>query len=609
MAIEAVSAAPPAAGSSVVLLSGAPIDVDRSLSGRRWVWRAADARVAMALAQRLGVDEVVGRILAGRGVGLDAAERFLDPTLREMLPEPFGLADMEAATERLAAAVIDGERIGILGDYDVDGATSAALLIRFFAAAGGRTRLHVPDRIAEGYGPNTPALLALGDAGVSIVVTVDCGTGAHEPLEAAARAGLDVIVVDHHAADSHLPRAFAVVNPKRLDDRSGQGQLAAVGVAFLLVVAVNRALREAGWYAARPEPDLTGWLDLVALGTVCDVVPLVGVNRALVRQGLRTMGRRRNAGLRALADVAGLDAAPGTYHVGFVLGPRVNAGGRVGRSDLGARLLASDDPVEALELARRLDAHNRERREIEAAVLEAALARIEGAAEAHADALVFVAGEGWHPGVIGIVAGRLKERYHRPACVVAIAGDVGVGSGRSIDGVDLGAMIIAARQAGLLQRGGGHSMAAGFTVSRERMADLAAFLQERTAARMTEAGLVPLLHLDGTLRPDAVTAELVSVIGRIGPFGSGNPEPRFAIPGARVTYAQVVGDGHVRCAIAGDAGGGLKAIAFRSADTPLGAALLRRDGAPHHLAVRVRLDTWGGRERVEMHIDDAAPVW
>src|SRR5271169_6191488 len=424
--------------------AGVVLGVERSVCGRRWRLRNGDARAGEAIAERLGVPEIVGRLLAQRGIDLDRAPGFLAPHLR----------DMDAATALLVRAVHGGETIGVFGDYDVDGATSAALLARFYAATGTRTRIYVPDRLREGYGPNTPALLSLREEGVRIVVAVDCGTTAHQPLADAAEAGIEVIVIDHHVAEPLLPRAAAVVNPNRLDESSSHGALAAVGVAFLLIVAVNRALRRAGWYGgARSEPDLLQWLDLVALGTVCDVVPLAGVNRALVAQGTKVARRRGNPGLVALAAVAGIGEPIDTYHLGFVLGPRVNAGGRVGGADLGARLLATDDPVLAAELAARLDAYNHERRDIEARTLEAAIAMVEGSAQS--PVLVFAAAQGWHPGVIGIVAARLKERYERPACVVALGDGVGRGSGRSIAGLPLGPAVIAARQAGLLSNGGG----------------------------------------------------------------------------------------------------------------------------------------------------------
>src|SRR5215469_11893707 len=436
--------------------AGTFLAVERSVCGRRWRLRAGDNREAQLFAERLGLPEIVGRLLAQRGIDYDQAPAFLAPRLRDQFPDPSHLRDMDVAAGRLVRAVREGETIAVFGDYDVDGATSAALMARFFWAVGGRTRIYVPDRLCEGYGPNTSALLRLQSEGARVIVTVDCGTNAHLPLADAAAAGLEVIVVDHHVAEPLLPCAAAVVNPNRLDEESPHGVLAAVGVAFLLVVAVNRALRQAGWYVGeRMEPDLMGWLDLVALGTVCDVVPLAGLNRAFVAQGIKVARRNANPGLAALAAVAGISEPLDAHHLGFVLGPRVNAGGRVGAADLGARLLSTDDAALAAELAARLDIYNRERREIEARTLEAAIAVVEGAAQS--PVLAFAAGEGWHPGVIGIVAARLKERYERPACVVALADGVGKGSGRSIAGLPLGPAIVAARQAGLLINGGGHN--------------------------------------------------------------------------------------------------------------------------------------------------------
>jgi len=581
------------------------LGVDASLTGRRWQLRASDGRAALALAQRFGLPEIVGRVLAGRGVGLDQVAAFLNPTLRAALPDPSRLKDMDRACERLAAAVMGGEAIAVFGDYDVDGATSTALLSRYLKAVGARVRIYIPDRIAEGYGPNAPALARLKREGAGVAITVDCGTGAHTALAAARADGLDVIVADHHAAEADLPPAFAVVNPNRLDDGSGQGMLAAVGVVFLMLVGLPRALRAAGWFKTRPEPDLLQWLDIVALGTVCDVVPLTGLNRALVTQGLKVMAGRGNAGIAALADVAGLAEPPEAYHAGFVLGPRVNAGGRIGAPDLGARILATDDAAEAAELARKLDALNRERQAIEARVLEDAIAAIE--AEGGAHALAFAAGEGWHPGVVGIVAARLKERYNVPACVVALAGETGTGSGRSVAGVDLGACVIAARQAGLLLKGGGHAMAAGFTATRDQLPALRAFLEERIAARVREARIVPTLSFDGSLRPDGATAELAEALARVGPFGSGNPEPRFALPAARIGFAAPAGDAHVRLAISPDGPGRpLKAIAFRCLDTDLGRALLAAQGGVLHLAGKLRLDTWNGAAGVQLVVEDAA---
>ena len=585
--------------------SDAFLGVERSFTGRRWQAAPGDPRLALTLAQRLGLPEVVGRALAARGIGLDDAELFLAPTLKHLLPDPFHLKDMGKAAERLARAVMAGEVIGIFGDYDVDGATSSALLRIFLEAAGAHVRVHIPDRIAEGYGPNAPALLRLQAEGVGVVVTVDCGTTAYAPLAAAAEAGLDVIVVDHHEAEPELPRCHALVNPNRLDESSPHGHLAAVGVTFLVAVAVNRVLKQNGWYTAgRPAPDLLQWLDIVALGTVCDVVPLRGVNRALVTQGLKVMAKRGNVGLSALADVSGIRERPDAYHLGYVLGPRVNAGGRVGEAELGTRLLATEDPVEAAEIAKLLDGYNKDRQQIEAAVLQQAMEQVEARADDGLP-LVLAAGEDWHPGVIGIVAGRLKERYNRPACVVALEGGEGKGSGRSVPGLDLGAAIIAARQAGILKAGGGHAMAAGFTVLRDRLDDFRAFLADRLQAQLS-GELVPVLELDGALDCAGCSTDLIDTLKQLGPFGAGNPEPRFAVTNARIVKADVVGQGHVRVILKGNGGHSLKAIAFRAADSDLGQALLTARGGAFHLAGTLRADTWQGSTSVQLVIEDAA---
>lgn len=603
------------------------LGVERSLLGRRWRARgggdsAEGARAGLAIAQRLALPEIVGRLLAARGIAAEGAESFLKPSLRELLPDPSRFRDMDRAADRLAEAVRAGEPIAVFGDYDVDGATSSALLARFFAAAGHPLRIYIPDRMKEGYGPNLPALLALKEQGIRIVITVDCGITAFEPLAEAAAAGLEVIVVDHHVAEPRLPAAFAVINPNRLDEEKGHGQLAAVGVAFLLAVAVNRALRRAGWYGGGcPEPDLKRWLDLVALGTVCDVVPLTGLNRALVAQGLKVMAQRGNIGLAALADVARLGEAPGCYHAGFLLGPRVNAGGRVGEAGLGARLLTTEDEIEARELASRLDGHNVERRQIEEEVQAAAIAQLEGTRlegtrlegvgldACLAPGLVFAAGAGWHAGVIGIVASRLKERYGRPACVVALdEAGIGKGSGRSVAGIDLGSAVIAARQAGLLINGGGHAMAAGFTVAGTGLEALRGFLAERLGAGLNGEPPQPLLDMDGVLQPGAATPELLALLERLAPYGSGNAEPRFALPAVRVLQAEPAGEAHIRCVIAGSDGRRLKAIAFRSLATELGRLLLTPGGPALHLAGHLRLNRWQGREEVQLLIEDGAPA-
>jgi single-stranded-DNA-specific exonuclease len=583
------------------------LGVERSVGGKRWLLRAGDERATLQIAQQLGVPEIIARVLAGRGIDAAAAPQFLEPRLRDLLPDPSHLKDMDKAAARIAAAVREDKLIAVFGDYDVDGATSSALLHRFLTQAGGRVRVYIPDRIKEGYGPNEAALLRLRDEGASVVVTVDCGTTAHAPLAAAAKAGIDVVVIDHHAAEPKLPEAFAVVNPNRLDEASPHRQLAAVGVAFLLAVAVNRALRQGGWFEGRGEPVLLDLLDLVALGTVCDVVPLTGLNRALVAQGLKVIAQRRKAGLVALAEVARVEQRCGTYHLGFLLGPRVNAGGRVGSADLGTRLLTTDDPHEARALAARLDELNRERQAIEAGVLEAAHAQV--AAKDGASPLALAAGDGWHPGVIGIVAGRLREHYERPACVIAFDGDVGKASGRSANGFDLGAAVIAARQAGLLINGGGHSQAAGFTVARDKLAAVEAFVAARITEHAASGRLVPRMSLDGTLALGAVTTDLVTLLERVGPYGVGNPEPRFAFAGVRVVRADIVGEKHVRCVLADQQGGRLNAIAFRAVGTTLGELLLHHAGASLHLAGTIRADEWRGERRTQLSIEDAAPVY
>ncbi len=584
----------------------AVLGVERSAGGRRWHSREGDARLGLALAQHHGLPELVGRIMAARGLGLDDAAVWLDPTLKALLPDPSQLKDMDRAADRIADAVRSGETVAIFGDYDVDGATSTALLKRFLESVGGRVITYIPDRLKEGYGPNAPALLRLEERGAAVAVTVDCGISAFEPLAAAAEAGLAVVVVDHHVAEPRLPSAHAVVNPNRLDDDSGYGQMAAVGVAFLLAVAVNRTLRDGGWYRGRPEPDLRQWLDLVALGTVCDVVPLTGVNRAFVAQGLKVMAQRGNPGLAALADVARMGEAPEAWHAGFLLGPRVNAGGRVGEAGLGAALLSAPDYATALPMAQRLDAWNAERKEIEAACLDEAIAQVETGGP-H-DGLVYAAAAGWHPGVIGIVAGRLKERYNRPACVVALDGDSGKGSGRSVSGVDLGSAVIAARQEGLLINGGGHAMAAGFTLATDRQEAFREFLADRIIAQTGPGGPVATLGLDGTLQPRGATVQLATALQKLAPFGAGNREPRFAVPAARIVRADVVGEDHLRCILTGEDGGRLKAIAFRSVGQPLGQTLLQSGGMPVHIAGQLRLDRWQGRDSVQLIIDDAAPA-
>ena len=523
------------------------LGVQSSVSGKRWELRSADEREALAICQRFSLPDVVGRFMASRGIVLDDAGDFLQPSLKSQLPDPDHLKDMDKGVERLVRAIREKEPIAVFGDYDVDGATSSAVLSRFFAAINVPLEIYIPDRMKEGYGPNLPALRSLAAKGIRVVITVDCGITAYEPLEGAADAGLDVVVVDHHVAEPHLPKAAAVINPNRLDDDSPHGHMAAVGVTFLLVVALNRALREAGFFEGRQMPDLRLLLDLVALGTVCDVVPLKGVNRAFVSQGLKILAQRQNKGLAALADVSGVDRYPEAYHLGYQMGPRVNAGGRVGESYMGARLLSTDNPSEARDIAQQLNIFNQERKEIEAACLEQAIEQVESTGM-H-EGLVYAAAEGWHPGVIGIVAGRLKERYNRPACVVAFENGIGKGSGRSIDGVDLGATVIAAGQADLLINGGGHKMAAGFTVSQENSDAFRDYLAERILAQVGTGGIVPRLMLDGAVTVTASNVDLVKKLEQLGPFGAGNSTPRFVLPDVVLEKVSIVGTDHVRCQV------------------------------------------------------------
>ncbi|MDP6873049.1 MAG: single-stranded-DNA-specific exonuclease RecJ [Alphaproteobacteria bacterium] len=593
------------AASSPPMEDKAVLDVVQSVSGRFWRQRPADDRVALALSQRLGLPDIVGRVLAGRGVGIEDGDDFLNPTLKSALPDPSRLRDMDKAADRLAKAIVGGEQVAVFGDYDVDGATSSALLDRYFRAIGAELTVYIPDRQKEGYGPNAAALLALRQQGVAVVVTADCGIAAFEPLQVAADAGLDAIVVDHHQAEPRLPVAAAVVNPNRLDDDSGLGQLAAVGVSFLLVVALNRALRQAGWFQNRQEPNLLQWLDLVALGTVCDVVPLTGLNRVLVAQGLKVAAQRANPGLAALSDLAGVEQKPGAYHLGFVFGPRLNAGGRVGNSHLGAKLLATDDMDEAQAIAAKLNDFNLERREIEAAIQAQAMEMAEAKGGGQKP-LLFLADPRWHQGVIGIVASRLKDRYRRPTIIVAMDGGVGKGSGRSIPGVDLGAAITAAKQAGLLLAGGGHAMAAGLTVAADKVAALDAFLCERIARAMAGQPQSHSLGLDGALTVSGATRDLFDTLESAGPYGAGHPEPRFAIANAEVVKADLVGQNHVRLVLAGARGGRLKCIAFGVADSPLGQAMLSSRGRGLHLAGHLRADDWQGRRGVQLFVEDAA---
>ncbi len=574
-----------------------PRAFERSVTGQKWAWRGAAAK-------GLESDDLVDQLLLSRGCPPESLADHRNPTIRAFMPDPAIFRDMDVAAARLADAVQAGEQVTVFGDYDVDGATSAALLIRLLRSVGLEAGYYIPDRLLEGYGPSGDALVALAGSGSTLVVTVDCGAQAFEALDMARTAGLDVIVVDHHQCSTTLPTALALVNPNRLDEREGAafGHLAAVGVAWLLGAALLRELRARGWFAAREEPKLLDLLDIVALGTVADVAKLQTLNRAFVAQGLKIMAGRRNVGLNALITASRLKKNPSATDLGFALGPRINAGGRVGKSDLGVRLLTTEDPEEARQIAEELDALNTERRAIEGDVQSEAETSI---AHQSNRAVVVAAGEGWHPGVIGIVAGRLKEKAGRPAIVIALDGSMGKGSGRSIAGVDLGAAVLAAKDMGLLAAGGGHAMAAGLTISADKVAALSDFLNERLERDVAEASADRSLLLDTLVAPGGVTPALVDALEKGGPYGMGWPGPRVATGPLRMIKADIVGKDHVRVIVAGEDGKSFKGVAFRQAESELGQSLL---GAPRDrrfwLTGRARRDDWGSRPAAELHVDD-----
>jgi single-stranded-DNA-specific exonuclease len=585
------------------------LGVTSSLSGKAWRWRGGN----MELAEGQGGDaqgldrSILDQLLLTRGVAPDDLERHAKPTMRGFLPDPSVFRDMDTAAQRLAHCVMTGEQVTIYGDYDVDGATSAALLVELLRQLGHAAGYYIPDRLLEGYGPSGEALVNLAQSGSRLIVTVDCGAMAHEALGMARDAGVDVIVVDHHKCSPELPPTAALVNPNRLDESdigAAHGHLAAVGVAFLLGIALVRCLRAKGWFAGRPEPDLMGLLDLVALGTVADVAALHGLNRAFVAQGLKVLARRERIGMAALMDASRLNRAPQCSDLGFALGPRINAGGRIGESTLGVRLLTTSDPEEARAIAAQLSQLNEERRAIEGEVQEAAEAQLAGQ---HNMAVQVISGHGWHPGVIGIVAGRIKEKTGKPAVVIALDDVQGKGSGRSISGVDLGAAIIAAREAGLLVAGGGHAMAAGLTIDPARLADFAEFLDTRLARDVDRARAGQAMLLDLALAPGGLTPELVETLEAGGPYGVGWPAPRVAVGPVRIIKADIVGKDHLRIVASGNDGRSFKAIAFRAGETEMAQTLIHRSqGRRFHLAGRVKLDDWGNRPAAELHLEDAA---
>jgi single-stranded-DNA-specific exonuclease len=589
------------------------LGVENSATGRAWRDRLDErgATRALAIAQRHEIPELLARILAGRNVEADAVDAFLDPTIKRSMPDPNVLTAMPEAAARIADAVMRGESVAIFGDYDVDGATSAAVLARFLRFGGVEPIIHIPDRLFEGYGPNVEAVRALAARGATLLVTVDCGTTSIEPLSEAKALGMDVVVIDHHQADEALPPALAIVNPNRRDDLSGLGYLAAVGLVFMTVVAVNRELRARGfWTDARPEPDLLSFLDDVALGTVADVVPLIGLNRAFVAKGLLVLRRREQPGLVSLMDVARLSGPPEAWHLGFLLGPRINAGGRIGRADLGVRLLMETDPIEAAKIAAELDRLNRERQAIE----QETLAQAESEAMAalgieEKGAVVITAAEGWHPGVVGLVAARLKEKFGRPAFAIALEpGGIGTGSGRSIAGVDIGRAVRRAVTEGLLVKGGGHAMAAGVTLRKGALAQFRAFLEAALSADVASARRLSGLMIDGAVSAAGANLDLVAMIERAGPFGSGNPEPVIALPAHTVTYAEEVDQAHMRVRLKSADGAVVNAIAFRAAGQKLGTALLNSRGRQVHAAGSFAIDRWQGEERVQFRLTDIAPA-
>lgn len=584
------------------------LDVRKSATGLAWAHRLDQRQenIALAIAQSHGVPDIVARVLAGRGVTQDDAPGFLDPTIRDLLPDPRSLTDMDAAAGRIADAVMRRERVAIFGDYDVDGATSSALMKRFFDHYGVESEIYIPDRIFEGYGPNPDAMRELVGRGARLIVTVDCGTNSAASVEAANEAGAEVVVLDHHQVGGALPDAVATVNPNREDDLSGQGHLCAAGVVFVTLVRTVSLLRERGH--AEKAPDLLGWLDLVALGTVCDVVPLTGVNRAFVVKGLIAMRRLGNVGLSALARVARIGEPLAAFHLSFILGPRINAGGRIGDAALGSRLLATDDPVEAQQIAETLDRLNQERQGLEQAMLAEARAEADmELASGHGPAIVVTASDSWHQGVVGLLAARLKEHARRPAFAIAFnANGVGSGSGRSIAGFDLGRMVRTAVERGLLVKGGGHAMAAGITVERPKLGALRAFFEEWAVDEVSRLRHEETIDIDAALSADGATFDLLDSLESAGPYGSGHPAPMLALPRHTLADARQVGANHIRAELRSQTGARIQAMAFRAVESDLGNFLFANRGRSIHVAGNLSSNNWNGMRSVQFRIADAA---
>ncbi|MBZ9677197.1 single-stranded-DNA-specific exonuclease RecJ [Mesorhizobium sp. ES1-1] len=584
------------------------LDVRQSATGISWQHRLTERQdmIALAIAQGHGVPDIVARVLAGRGVTAEETQRFLDPTIRDLLPNPASLTDMDRAAARIAAAVVAREKVAIFGDYDVDGAASSALLKRFLAHFSVPSEIYIPDRIFEGYGPNPDAMRELVSRGATLIVTVDCGTNSAASINAANEAGGDVVVLDHHQVGGPLPAAIAVVNPNRDDDLSGQGHLCAAGVVFLALVQTARLLR-----ALLPDaapPDLLSLLDLVALATICDVVPLTGVNRAFVVKGLQVARQQKNEGLAALARVSRIGEPISAFHLAYLIGPRINAGGRIGDAALGSRLLATDDPVEARAIAETLDRLNQERQVMEQEMLAAARAEADAElAGGNGPAIVVTASNSWHPGIVGLLASRLKDHARRPAFAIAFnANGVGTGSGRSVSGFDLGRLVREAANAGLIVKGGGHGMAAGITVERAKLGELRAFFEERAAADVFRLQGEETLAIDGALAAEGATLGLLDALEKAGPFGAGYPPPVFALPRHRLADARLVGTNHIRAELQSDSGGRIQAIAFRAIDTVLGEFLFMNRGKTVHVAGSLSGNYWNGSQTAQFRIIDAA---
>lgn len=585
--------------------------VENSARGLRWVERLTPGyeNTAISMAQEYGITDILARILAARGIAPDKVLEYLNPTLKSLMPDPSTLQDMDVATERFTKAIRNKEPIAIFGDYDVDGASSVALIRKFLFAHNHEAQFYIPDRTLEGYGPSITAFEQLVADGAKLIITVDCGTMAFVPITRAKELGADVIVLDHHQAEEQLPDAMAVINPNRLDDVSGLGHLAAAGVVYLFLVAATRTLRNDAWYDGdTPTPDLMQLLDMVALATVCDVVPLTGLNRAFVCRGLEVLHQRQNLGLRVLSDTAGLTSAPTSYHLGYVLGPRLNAGGRIGRSDLATCLLSGEDEPRAIEIASILEQLNTERRLMQDALQEEALSQADQTFQSHPEAVLAIAqGEDWHKGLIGLVAARLTERFSKPS--LSISWDkngTGSGSARSIQGADIGAAIRSAVEAGLLEKGGGHAMAAGFTVASDNADAFFSHVEKMLHPQVLQANAEANLKIDGALMASSTTLGLMSQLEKAGPYGAGNPQPRFAFAAHRCKFAKIVGDRHVRCSLTSSDGSRIDAIAFNSAETSVGKILLESKGLPLHVVGRLRRSNWGGREKMELHIEDIA---